>query len=96
MLNESLMRSYTHRNKGAQLSDDDVVGARFLYDPDYFAVPCDLPPGHRKFCKRCGPCGFEQGNCRNDSQCLQGLACTKRVGEEFGFKPRVNVCLPTD
>ncbi len=92
LLNSALMRAFVHGSRGARLSDDDISGARYLYDPEYFAAPCDLPPGHRKFCKRCGPCGEGQGGCRKDSQCLTGLECSKNAGGEYGFKPKANVC----
>ncbi len=92
LLNSAIMRAFAHGRRGAQLSDDDIVGARFLYDPDFFAVPCDLPPGHKKFCKRCGPCGEGQGSCKKNSQCLTGLVCNKNAGELFGLKPSTNLC----
>jgi hypothetical protein len=92
LLDDALMRAFTHGGRGAELGNDDIAGARFFYDPDFFAALCDLPPGHPKFCKRCGPCGAGQGSCRKKAHCLVGLECSKKVGSEYGLRPKANVC----
>lgn len=96
LLDEALMRAFTHGGRGAELGDDDVAGARYFYDPTYSAVLCDLPPGHPKFCKRCGPCGVGQGGCKKKAHCLVGLQCEKNIGSDFGLRPKANVCTLPD
>ena len=97
LLNTAIMRAFAHGKRGAELSDDDIVGARYLYDAEFFAAPCNLPPGHKKFCKRCGPCGEGQGSCKKNNQCLTGLECSSGSGELLGFKPKTKVCTqPSD
>ncbi len=97
LLDEALMRAFLHEDdRGAELNDDDIFGARYLYDPDFFAAPCDLPPGHKRFCKRCGPCGAGQGKCRSDSDCVGDLVCVPDAGAKVGLPPGVDICLPPE
>ncbi len=97
LLSNAIMRASLSQVVGAQLNDDDLAGIRLLYDLEFFAAPCDTAaPGQRKFCRRCGPCGEGQGNCRNDSDCYDLLVCDKNVGEDFGFSPQTNVCVEKD
>lgn len=93
VLDDALMRAWIHGDgRGARMSDDDISGARFLYHPDFWAAPCHLEPGHKNFCRDCGPCGAGQGNCRKDAECLVGLVCAQNAGKNFGLKSGVNVC----
>ncbi len=55
---------------------------------------CTLPLGNGRYCTECGPCQSGQGDCDNDGECAPGLTCTENRGEEFGFAPAVDVCLP--
>lgn len=92
-LSEALMRATVGDAIGPEIRDDDVLAARQIYDPDFWAAACDKKvPGARSFCSRCGPCGEGQGNCKKDSDCFGNLVCTKDVGTEFGFDADVNVC----
>lgn len=84
VLDDATMRARAHADgRGAQLREDDLSGFWFLYDPDYLAAPCHLPPGHKNFCKECGPCGEGQGACRKNSQCFDGLKCKRDVAAGF-------------
>lgn len=84
--------------RGAALRYDDVLAARYVYDPLYDAAWCrkKARPGGRKYCRRCGPCGEGQGHCRNDNQCLPGLVCVEGAGEPIGFPPGTALCLPAE
>lgn len=94
LLDDALMRASLVDVFGARLGDDDVAGVRLLYDDEFFAAPCETAvPGSAKFCRRCGPCGEGQGNCRDDFDCAGTLECRRNVGELFGFKPGTNVCV---
>ncbi len=85
VLDDATMRASVHADgRGAQLREDDLSGFWQLYDPDYFAAGCDLPPGHKRFCKRCGPCGEGQGKCTKNSQCSGDLQC--RSDAALGYK----------
>lgn len=93
-LAEALMAASIDDIFGAEIRDDDVLAARQLYDEDFWAAACDKKaPGAKSFCKKCGPCGEGQGNCRNDGDCFGDLVCAKDVGAGFDFDPDVNVCV---
>ncbi len=97
LLSDAVMRASLVDPRGASLGDDDLAGIRYLYDPEFFAAPCTtVVPGAKAFCRECGLCGAGQGNCRNDSDCVDDLVCAKDVGEDFGFSPGTNVCLPPE
>ena len=66
------------------MREDDLSGFWQLYDPDYFNVGCDLEPGNKKFCKRCGPCGEGQGKCTKNKHCFGDLKC--RNDATLGYK----------
>ncbi|RMH23410.1 MAG: choice-of-anchor B family protein [Acidobacteria bacterium] len=55
---------------------------------------CNALPGSGSFCTACGPCGAGEGDCDRDEECQQGLACVSDVGADFGFGPKIDVCLP--
>lgn len=85
VLDDATMRSSAHADgRGAAVREDDLAGLWFLYDPNFFAAPCHLPPGHKNFCKVCGPCGEGQGQCKKSSQCFDGFRCRQDL--EAGFK----------
>ncbi len=58
------------------------------------ARDCPWPPGHGRYCRDCGPCAVEQGDCDGDGQCAAGLRCAKDVGDQYGYGPNIDVCLP--
>ncbi|MDH3743613.1 MAG: hypothetical protein OES47_00755 [Acidobacteriota bacterium] len=94
LLANAVMRASLANVVGARLSDDDLTGIRLLYDPEFFAAPCETAaPGQNKFCRQCGPCGEGQGNCRNDSDCYGLLVCDRDSGAEYGFSSGTNVCV---
>jgi hypothetical protein len=94
LLAAALMRAQIRDIVGARLGDDDILGIRQLYLENFWAAACESAvPGAKKFCRRCGPCGEGQGNCRGDSDCFGDLVCAEDVGGEFGFKPTTNVCV---
>jgi hypothetical protein len=97
LLSDAVMRASLANVVGARLNDDDLAGARLLYDPEFYAAPCETQvPGSPKFCRQCGPCGVGQGNCRNDSDCFDLLVCDKNAGAVFGFDSSTNVCVEPD
>lgn len=53
---------------------------------------CTVDVGRGTYCTECGPCGFGEGDCDNDAECQAGLTCVDDVGEEFGFRRRIDVC----
>ncbi len=55
---------------------------------------CPWPRGHRHFCRDCGPCGTAEGDCDRDLQCRVGRTCSRNVGDDFGFPPKTDVCVP--
>lgn len=95
---DATMADFLHNpGRGERLGADDLVGLRYIYDPGSDAVFCDLPPGHRAFCQRCGPCGEGQGSCARDDQCAGDLVCVEGAGAEQGFgSDGGNVCLSAD
>lgn len=94
-LGESIMAANFDRTRpNARPSQEDKRAARFLYDQSLEQIPCHLKPGHKKFCKRCGPCGEGQGKCKKNSQCHTDLTCTKDAGGDYGLKDSTDVCTP--
>lgn len=92
-LADALMVANLDQIFGAEIHDDDVLAARQLYDEDFWAAACEKKvPGAKSFCKKCGPCGEGQGNCRNDGDCFGDLECARNIGTDFGFDPDTNVC----
>lgn len=55
---------------------------------------CPVPAGSGRFCEECGPCTNGQGDCDGDAECAPGFQCVDNVGGQFGFDPRIDVCLP--
>jgi hypothetical protein len=45
-------------------------------------VCCPHPIGHLDYCRDCGPCGAEQGDCDNDGECQSGLTCVQVIGTD--------------
>jgi len=89
----STMRAFiSDDGRGAALGGDDVEGLRYLYQSNFSAAPCSLPPGNGRFCSSCSPCGVGQGDCDNNAQCAAGLVCAFDVGARHGFRPNIDVC----
>ena len=78
-------------NLGTKLGQDDKDASQYLYGQGD-KVTCNLPPGHKNFCKKCGPCGTGQGSCGGNKQCQTGLTCKKKAGGDFGLDPKTAVC----
>ncbi len=55
---------------------------------------CPVPLGSGRYCEECGPCTSGQGDCDGDGECAPGFQCVDNVGAQFGFDPRIDVCLP--
>jgi hypothetical protein len=93
LLADALMAASLEQVFGPEIHDDDILAIRQLYDEEFWAAACaNKVPGSPKFCRRCGPCGEGQGNCRTDSDCFGSLVCTRDIGAGFGFDADVNVC----
>ena len=52
----------------------------------------NLPNGHNDYCKKCGPCGFGEGDCDGDAQCRVGLTCVQNIGAKYCWKSNYDVC----
>ena len=44
--------------------------------------PCSLPVGHLDYCRDCGPCQPNQGDCDSTSECAPGLVCAQVPGTD--------------
>ena len=53
---------------------------------------CPYSPGDWQYCSACGPCDVGEGDCDNDSECKEGLACESNVGANYGWSKFVDVC----
>ena len=81
----------------------DNVGADFGFAPGVDVciggppppppATCPLPPGHPDFCRDCGPCRVDQGDCDSDAECVPSARCAEDLGPSFGFGPRVDICV---
>jgi hypothetical protein len=82
-----------------KLAEEDRNAALFLYDPDpKTPVPCaKKPPGAKGFCKSnvCGNCGWGQGQCKSNNQCLPGLECEQDPARaaELGVGAKRKFCV---
>ncbi len=52
-----------------------------------------FPVGHGHYCSDEFKCGFGLGDCDVDSHCEAGLRCIDNRGADFGFRPKVDICL---
>ena len=52
------------------------------------------PNGHPDKCSKKCPCGQYEGDCDKDAACLPGLICSKNVGSTYGYRSKVDVCVP--
>ena len=76
------------------------VGANYGFSPgtDVCEAPptpqCNLPAGHRDYCRDCGPCDIGEGDCDGDGsvECKAGLVCAQNVGLNYGFSAGTDVC----
>ncbi len=94
LLADALMAASIEQVFGPEIHDDDVLAARQIYDEDFWAAACATRvPGSTSFCRKCGPCGEGQGNCKTNGDCFGDLVCAKDVGAGFGFDADVNVCV---
>jgi len=50
---------------------------------------CPYPVGHLDYCRDCGPCFAGQGDCDNDAECDNGLACIQILGSDTCQYPTV-------
>ena len=55
---------------------------------------CTEPIGSYGYCRVCGPCTEDQGDCDSDDDCAEGLVCVNEVGSQYGWNFDVDVCLP--
>ena len=78
-LNSTLMNALVQKPPSPKLRQDDLEAGQYLYGTGD-QVPCQLPPGHKNFCKKCGPCGTGQGKCSKNKQCASGLTCKSSSG----------------
>jgi len=53
---------------------------------------CSGLEGDWDYCRFCGPCEENQGDCDSDEECRIGLACVDDIGDQFGWPPGVDVC----
>jgi len=58
------------------------------------ANSCPFALGNPRYCRECGPCAEGEGGCKRDKHCQEGLVCVPDVGADYGFRPRLDVCLP--
>ncbi|MFB3904967.1 MAG: hypothetical protein ACE15E_16065 [Acidobacteriota bacterium] len=61
-------------------------------DPDDEDEDCPLSKGHDDYCRLCGPCEEDVGDCDADSDCKTGLICLTDVGKYYGWDEDVDVC----
>lgn len=52
--------------------------------------------GEDGYCNECGPCGEMEGDCDSDDECEEGFYCISNVGDDYGWDPTIDVCLPRD
>ncbi len=52
-----------------------------------------LELGNVHYCRDFGPCTHGQGDCDSDDDCVAGARCVNDTGEEFGYRPNIDVCL---
>ncbi len=76
------------------------VGAQFGFAPGIDVClagdgggACSVDLGRRFYCAMCGGCGSGEGDCDTDADCRAGLQCVQNVGAQFGFAPKIDVCL---
>ncbi len=48
--------------------------------------------GHVDYCRDFGPCEVGEGDCDSDSECQNGLYCSRDIGSIYGFRADYDVC----
>ena len=48
-----------------------------------YKLDCPYPVDHWDYCKECGPCEENQGDCDSDGECAQGLSCDFMTGVDY-------------
>ena len=48
--------------------------------------------GHVDYCRDFGPCEVGEGDCDSDSECQNGLHCSRDIGSIYGFRADYDVC----
>ena len=48
--------------------------------------------GHVDYCRDFGPCSVGQGDCDSNSECQNGLYCSRDIGTIYGFQADYDVC----
>ena len=48
--------------------------------------------GHVDYCRDFGPCEVGEGDCDSDSECQNGLYCSRDIGTIYGFRADYDVC----
>ena len=56
------------------------------------ADECAGLAGDWDYCRFCGPCEENEGDCDSDAECQVGLTCVDDIGEDFGLDPGVDIC----
>jgi len=82
--------------EGLVCGQDLGSGFDFWWDVDVCIsadVACPLSPGDEDYCKVCGPCAAEVGDCDDNSECETGLTCVNDVGRDYGFGTFTDVCI---
>ncbi|RPI26515.1 MAG: hypothetical protein EHM61_11585 [Acidobacteria bacterium] len=59
-------------------------------------IDCPVPDGDPDYCRLCGPCEEEKGDCDSDDECKDDLTCVTDVGSSYGFSSTTDVCLDVD
>ena len=50
------------------------------------------PNGHVDYCRDYGPCAVGEGDCDSNSECQNGLYCSRDIGTLYGFRADYDVC----
>ncbi|MBX2798883.1 MAG: M4 family metallopeptidase [Myxococcales bacterium] len=56
------------------------------------SASCPWSPGDWNYCRDCGPCGADLGDCDGNSECQSCLTCVNDVGPDYGWGTLVDVC----
>ena len=48
--------------------------------------------GHVDYCRDYGPCSVGEGDCDSNSECQNGLYCSRDIGTIYGFQADYDVC----
>ena len=53
---------------------------------------CPWPLEHWNYCRDCGPCQANEGDCDGNGECAAGTRCVNNVGADYGWPSSVDVC----